>query len=168
MYLLLRHDKIGRFHRSVGRLLIANTEFHSGKFAIHSHRRVNLQTTNKITEGRKTPVVARVNICVLCLNYWSSRSIAHKYVRGVAPLLNESSFSLALCLSSISLAVFLYQTEHKQTNSVALSPRANYTDWSTATCRRNLVPTFVDRGVSRGQRGGSPTVVNLSFLDRSR
>jgi hypothetical protein len=26
----------------------------------------------------------------------------------------------------------------------------------------------VDRGVSRGQRGGSPPVVNLSFLDRSR
>jgi hypothetical protein len=23
-------------------------------------------------------------------------------------------------------------------------------------------------GMSRGQRGGSPTVVNLSFLDRSR
>jgi hypothetical protein len=31
-----------------------------------------------------------------------------------------------------------------------------------------LVPTFVDRRVSHGQRGGSPTVVNLSFLDRSR
>jgi hypothetical protein len=30
------------------------------------------------------------------------------------------------------------------------------------------VPTFVDRGVSRGQRGGSPTVVNLSFLDRNK
>jgi hypothetical protein len=30
------------------------------------------------------------------------------------------------------------------------------------------VPTFVDRGVSRGQRGGTPTAVNLSFLDRSR
>jgi hypothetical protein len=28
------------------------------------------------------------------------------------------------------------------------------------------VPTFVDRGVSRGQRCGSPTVVNLSFLYR--
>jgi hypothetical protein len=26
------------------------------------------------------------------------------------------------------------------------------------------MPTFADRGVSRGQRGGSPTVVNLSFL----
>jgi hypothetical protein len=25
------------------------------------------------------------------------------------------------------------------------------------------VSTFVDRGLSRGQRGGSPTVVNLSF-----
>jgi hypothetical protein len=55
-----------------------------------------------------------------------------------------------------------------KTNSVALSPQANYTDWATATCRRNLVPTFADRGVSCGQRGGSPTVVNLSFLDRSR
>jgi hypothetical protein len=25
------------------------------------------------------------------------------------------------------------------------------------------VPTFADRGVSRGQRGGSPTAVNLSI-----
>jgi hypothetical protein len=57
---------------------------------------------------------------------------------------------------------------NKTTNSVALSPRTNYTDWATETFRRNIVPTFVDRGVSRGQRGGSPTVVNLSFLDRSR
>jgi hypothetical protein len=55
-----------------------------------------------------------------------------------------------------------------KTNSVAFSLQANDTDRATATCRRNLVPTFVDRGVSRGQRGGSPTVVNLSFLDRSR
>jgi hypothetical protein len=31
-----------------------------------------------------------------------------------------------------------------------------------------LVATFVDRRVSRGQRGGSPTVVNLNFLERSR
>jgi hypothetical protein len=42
-------------------------------------------------------------------------------------------------------------------DSVTPSPQANYTDWTTATWRRNLVPTFVDRGVSRGQRGGSPT-----------
>jgi hypothetical protein len=53
-------------------------------------------------------------------------------------------------------------------SSMAFSPQANYTDRVTATCRRNLVSTFVDRGVSRGERGGSPTVVNLSFLDRSR
>jgi hypothetical protein len=29
------------------------------------------------------------------------------------------------------------QCEHTKTNSVALSPRTNYTDWATATCRRN-------------------------------
>jgi hypothetical protein len=52
-------------------------------------------------------------------------------------------------------------------NSMAFSPEANYTDWATATCRLNLVPTFADRGVSRDQRR-IPTVVNLSFLDRSR
>jgi hypothetical protein len=28
------------------------------------------------------------------------------------------------------------------------------------------MPTFADRGVSRGRRGGPPTVVNLSFIDR--
>jgi hypothetical protein len=49
---------------------------------------------------------------------------------------------------------------------VAVSPQANYTDWATATCRRNLVPTFADTGESCGQRGGSPAVINLSFLDR--
>jgi hypothetical protein len=54
------------------------------------------------------------------------------------------------------------------TNSMALSPRVNYTDRVTATSRRNLVPTFADGGVSRAQRGGTPTVVNLNFLDRSR
>ena len=31
-----------------------------------------------------------------------------------------------------------------------------------------LVPTFADRGVSRGQRSGSPRPFNLCFLDRSR
>jgi hypothetical protein len=55
-----------------------------------------------------------------------------------------------------------------KTNSVANSPQANYTDCATATCGRNLVPTFVDRGVSCGQRGGSPTIINISFLDWSR
>jgi hypothetical protein len=35
-------------------------------------------------------------------------------------------------------------------NSVEFSPQANYTDWTTAACRRILVPTFADRGISRG------------------
>jgi hypothetical protein len=48
---------------------------------------------------------------------------------------------------------------------MAFSPQVNYTDWSTATGRRILVPTFVDRRVSRSHRGGSPTVFHLSVLD---
>jgi hypothetical protein len=51
---------------------------------------------------------------------------------------------------------------------MAFSQQANYTDWATATGRRILEPTFVDRRVSRGQRGGSLTAVNLSFLERGR
>jgi hypothetical protein len=68
----------------------------------------------------------------------------------------------------VCVCVYIYTYKTKKTNSVALSPQANYTDWATTTCRQSFVSTFVDRGVSRGQRGGSPTVVNLSFLDRSR
>jgi hypothetical protein len=55
----------------------------------------------------------------------------------------------------------------KNKTSAFLSPRWNYTDWSTATWR-NLMPTFADRGVWRGQLGISPMVVNLRFLDWSR
>jgi hypothetical protein len=55
---------------------------------------------------------------------------------------------------------------YSQKYSVALSPQANYTDWATANCRWNLVPTFVDRRVSLGQLSGSLTVVNFSFLGR--
>jgi hypothetical protein len=40
--------------------------------------------------------------------------------------------------------------------------------YDLATGRPILLPTFVDRRVSRDQRDGSPTVVKLSFLDRSR
>jgi hypothetical protein len=47
------------------------------------------------------------------------------------------------------------------------SLKANYMDWATATGRRILVPTFVDRGVSRGQRGGTSMTINLTFLYRS-
>jgi hypothetical protein len=68
-------------------------------------------------------------------------------------------------LLQLLLGLLLFHI-HTKTNFVAFSPRANYTDWATATWR-NLVPTFMDRGVSRGQRSRSPTVINLSCLDRS-
>jgi hypothetical protein len=73
------------------------------------------------------------------------------------------SQELYTCLYSEPNQSSLYHPSY-----VALSPQANYTDWATDTCRRNLVSTFVDRGVSRGQRGRSLTAVNLSFLDRRR
>jgi hypothetical protein len=57
---------------------------------------------------------------------------------------------------------------NKQTNCASFSPQAKYTDWAAATSWWILVLTFADRGVSHGQRDGTPTAVNPSFLDRSR
>jgi hypothetical protein len=57
---------------------------------------------------------------------------------------------------------------YKQTITVAFSQQASYTDWATAIGWWILVPKFEDRTVSRGQRGGSRTAVNLSFLEWSR
>jgi hypothetical protein len=39
---------------------------------------------------------------------------------------------------------------------MAFGTQANYTEWVIPTGRRILVPTFVDRGVSRGQSGRMP------------
>jgi len=44
----------------------------------------------------------------------------------------------------------------KLTKFRGLSPHANYTDRAAAALSAKLVPTFADRGVSRGQRNGSP------------
>jgi hypothetical protein len=52
-------------------------------------------------------------------------------------------------------------SRYKKKHSVAFSPQANYTDRATATCWRNLVPTFAVRGMSDGQSHGSPKIVNL-------
>jgi hypothetical protein len=63
-----------------------------------------------------------------------------------------------------------YQSEVSPQQEAAREPRSkgSIDRLTTATCWRNLVPTFEDRGLSRGKRNGSPTVVKLSFLDRSR
>jgi hypothetical protein len=71
------------------------------------------------------------------------------------------------CLRALQMLQSSIFTTTK-TNSVAFSPQANYTDWATTTCWRNLVPTFKNGGVLHGHRGRTPTVVNLSFLDCSR
>ena len=53
-----------------------------------------------------------------------------------------------------------------RTNSVALVRERTIPTERTPQSAK-LVPTFVDRGVSRGQRDGSPWPFNLRFLDRS-
>jgi hypothetical protein len=82
-------------------------------------------------------------------------------------LCKAQPLSWAQFVATWTQSAFIASYSLPQTNSVALSPHENYTDWATVTCWQNLVPTFVDRGVSCGQRGGSPTTVNLNFLDRS-
>jgi hypothetical protein len=71
------------------------------------------------------------------------------------------------CRHDRELILPSYNRKNK-TSSMAFRMQANYTDWVIAAVRRILVPTFADRGVSHGQRSGTPTAVNLSFLDRSR
>jgi hypothetical protein len=66
------------------------------------------------------------------------------------------------------LLLLLLLLTNKQTNTVAFSPQVNYSEWAIAIGRQILVQTFVDRGVSRGQRGGTSTAINLNVLDRSR
>jgi hypothetical protein len=64
---------------------------------------------------------------------------------------------------------FLKKGTKLKTKLHGLSPQANYTDrLSGRRLSAKLVPTLADRGVSRGQRNDSPTVVNVGFLDRSR
>jgi hypothetical protein len=51
---------------------------------------------------------------------------------------------------------------------VAFSLQVNYNDWATVTGQQILVPTFADRVASHGQHDGTPTAVNLRFLDWNR
>jgi hypothetical protein len=62
-------------------------------------------------------------------------------------------------MGRIASSTIGHNNENK-TKLRGLSPRANYTDRSLSV---KLMPTFVDRGVLRSQRGGSPTAVNSDF-----
>jgi hypothetical protein len=51
---------------------------------------------------------------------------------------------------------------YKKKKNCRLSPQANYTDRATAAVGE-VVPTFADRGVLRGQRNGSPRLLISVF-----
>jgi hypothetical protein len=90
---------------------------------------------------------------------------------------NRQSYSLSSAIAQ--LPTLLPENAHDSPASEAFSIKTKQTPWPLVRKRtipterppllgEILVPTFADRGVSCGQRGGSHTVVNLSFLDRSR
>jgi hypothetical protein len=77
-------------------------------------------------------------------------------------LCNADPTDILNAVSFLSYLKMTIKTKNKQTPWPLVRKRTIPTERPP----QNLVPTFVDRGVSRRQRGGSPTVVNLSFLDR--
>jgi hypothetical protein len=70
-----------------------------------------------------------------------------------------------------SLAFQFYELLNPYTLKIAIYV-VLWTVNSVALVRERTIPIegppIVDEILSRGQRGGSPTVVNLSFLDRRR
>jgi hypothetical protein len=91
---------------------------------------------------------------------WTHWVCGHRPSSGILNCCRNQRPRLALCKGSNSVSL-------PHINSVAFSPQANYTDWATDIGLQILVLTFADRGVSHGQRGRTPTIVNLSFVDRS-
>jgi hypothetical protein len=116
-------------------------------------------------------------ICNIALLYkWVTELPTRKSSSGKAPRFREPHYYLSTarpeqpvihssCINGSCHRYTILKKVTSWSNFVALSPQANNTEWATATFRRNLVPTFVDRWVSHGQRGASPAVINLSFLD---
>ena len=71
----------------------------------------------------------------------------------------------------VKLRLFSKSQKNKnKKNSMALVRECTIPTERQSGRRRlaKLAPTFADRGVSRGQRNGSPRPFNLCFLDRSR
>jgi hypothetical protein len=73
-------------------------------------------------------------------------------------------FYIKIYLYCINLKLTMKHIRYINKKTVVFSPQAKYTDSTTATGRRILVPTFVGRGSLRDQRGGTPKAVNLSSL----
>jgi hypothetical protein len=80
--------------------------------------------------------------------------------------LSLNNLRIADILSHFAPTFFQYVTNAE--NQMSVTSKSTLIIPNNFTCWRNLTPTSADRGVSRGQRGGSPTVVNFSFLDQIR
>jgi hypothetical protein len=87
---------------------------------------------------------------------------------------SKQNFTRTLCPSTSFMIALAEISQAQDTGSLyRITPWPLVRELTIPTDRPPLVDEIlcqllVDRGVSRGQRGGSPTVVNLSILDRSR
>jgi hypothetical protein len=72
-------------------------------------------------------------------------------IRNIFTVTEVSSlyFDRTLVINNIPKSII---DANEQTNSVAFIPQANYTNWATATCWRNLLPTARYRGVASSAR----------------
>jgi hypothetical protein len=174
---MLKWNYIGLFYNSMIRIKDSNNYNIWIIVKIITMRQVRLMFMKIILRGvsgcdYKFGVYAAVRslkLRHLCsLQCWSSYICPQIYILSGSQYITRVTVFYVYTLKAsikVPLHVKSVLAWYKKTNS-ALSLRANSTDWTTVNCRRNLVPKFVDRWVSCGQSGRSPTVVNLSFLDR--
>jgi hypothetical protein len=87
--------------------------------------------------------------------------VSPKYLICFCSQLHEGCAQLSARNRAGKLRKLKEQTNKNKTNSVALRPRANYTDWATVTCRRNLVLTFVTRQIPYGRLSRQCGILNI-------
>jgi hypothetical protein len=76
---------------------------------------------------------------------------------------SRQNLNLICTVASSETTPNLHFIQKQKLHSAAFGQQANYTDCATTAGRRILVPTFADRGVSRGQRRCSPRPVVSVF-----
>jgi hypothetical protein len=80
--------------------------------------------------------------------------------------INDLRYQRVKILQIVKINIILYfidKTKKKKTKLRGLTPQANYTDRATAAVGE-VVPTFADRGVLRGQRNGISLIGMIKYI----
>jgi hypothetical protein len=168
---------VARAHTGTHAHTRAHTRTRTRTHTYTNNCRVESYNWQRRNFGRNRYQVNRCNLYNICI--WGGMSsfkhcheIKLSWLKPIVHLWVSSGSIISLWRLFITARATKHDkdTDEKtnKTKSVAFSPQVNYTDW-----RPPLVGNFsanfcgLGGGGSRGQRGGTPTVVNLSFLDRS-